>query len=71
GKRPTIGDNKVLLEVNIFNFNDNIYGRLARVRLLDYVRPEMKFDGLASLKAQITADAAAARQMIAALSIRQ
>ena len=67
GQRPTIGDNKVLLEVNIFDFNRDIYGRLARVRFVDYVRPEQKFDGLDALKAQIAKDAAAARRIIAAL----
>jgi len=71
GERPTIGDNKVLLEVNIFDFNEDIYGRLARVRLLDYIRPEMKFDGLDALKAQIAEDATAARRIIAALPARQ
>lgn len=67
GQRPTIGDDKVLLEVNIFDFDSDIYGRLARVRLVDYVRPETKFDGLDALKAQIAKDAAAARRIIAAL----
>lgn len=67
GERPTIGDDKVLLEVNIFDFDSDIYGRLARVRLVDYVRPETKFDGLDALKAQIAKDAAAARRIIAAL----
>ena len=67
GERPTIGGGKVLLEVNIFDFNDDIYGRLARVRLIDYIRPEQKFDGLDALKAQIADDAAAARRIIAAL----
>ncbi|MCY4396563.1 MAG: bifunctional riboflavin kinase/FAD synthetase [Rhodospirillaceae bacterium] len=67
GKRPTIGGDKVLLEVNIFDFDSDIYGRLARVRLVDYVRPETKFDGLDALKAQIAKDAAAARRIIAAL----
>ena len=67
GKRPTIGDDKVLLEVNIFDFDRDIYGRLARVRFVDYVRPEKKFDGLDALKAQIAKDAAAARRIIAAL----
>ena len=67
GKRPTIGDDKLLLEVNIFDFDRDIYGRLARVRFVDYVRPERKFDGLDALKAQIAKDAAAARRIIAAL----
>ncbi len=67
GKRPTIGDDKVLLEVNIFDFDREIYGRLARVRFVDYVRPERKFEGLDALKAQIAKDAAAARRIIAAL----
>lgn len=67
GIRPTVGGDKLLLEVNIFDFDSDIYGRLARVRLVDYVRPETKFDGLDALKAQIAKDAAAARRIIAAL----
>ena len=67
GRRPTIGDDRVLLEVNLFDFDRDIYGRLARVRFVDYVRPERKFDGLDALKAQIAKDAAAARRIIAAL----
>ncbi len=67
GRRPTVGDDRVLLEAHIFDFDGDIYGRLARVRFVDYVRPEARFDGLDALKAQIAEDAAAARRIIAAL----
>ena len=71
GERPTIGGGKILLEAHIFDFSDDIYGRLARVRLIDYIRPEVKFDGLDALQAQIADDAAAARRIIAALPAGQ
>ena len=66
GLRPTIGDDKVLLEVHLFDFDGDIYGRLARVALVDFLRPEQKFDGLDALKAQIAADTAQAQEILAA-----
>lgn len=65
GRRPTIGDDKVLLEVNLFDFQGDIYGRTLRVAFVDYLRPERKFDGLDALKAQIATDSAKAREVLA------
>jgi riboflavin kinase/FMN adenylyltransferase len=66
GLRPTIGDGKTLLEAHLLDFSDDLYGRLARVQLLDYIRPERKFDGLEALQSQITADCTTAREVLAA-----
>ncbi|MGE0735754.1 MAG: bifunctional riboflavin kinase/FAD synthetase [Alphaproteobacteria bacterium] len=65
GLRPTIGDDKVMLEAHIFNFAGDIYGRTARVAMIDYIRPERKFAGLDELKAQIAKDGDAARAILA------
>lgn len=65
GRRPTIGDDKVLLEVHLFDFNDDLYGKLMRIQLVDFIRPEQKFDGLDALKAQIDADSNYAREFLA------
>ncbi|WP_416898120.1 MAG: bifunctional riboflavin kinase/FAD synthetase [Minwuia sp.] len=46
GRRPTFNKNDVLLEVNVFDFQGNIYGKRAQVRFIDFIRPERKFDGL-------------------------
>jgi riboflavin kinase/FMN adenylyltransferase len=66
GRRPTIGDDKVLLEVHLFGFTGDIYGRLVRVALVEFLRPEQKFDGLDALTAQIAADKERALAILAA-----
>ena len=66
GVRPTVeGDAEPLLEVNLFDFEGDIYGRHARVALIDFIRPEQKFDGLDALKTQIAADCETARATLA------
>ncbi len=64
GKRPTFNKKDVLLEVNLFDFAGDIYGAHLRVSLVGFIRPEQKFDGLDALKAQIAADADAARKIL-------
>jgi riboflavin kinase/FMN adenylyltransferase len=56
GMRPTVGGTRVQLEVHLFDFAGDLYGRHLRVALLGFIRPEMKFSGLDQLKAQIAAD---------------
>jgi len=65
GRRPTFDKSDVLLEVHVLDFAGDLYGRHARVRFLDFIRPEQKFDGLDALKAQIAADADGARKILA------
>lgn len=63
GVRPTIaGIPKLLLEVNLFDFNGDLYGKHVHVEFCQKIRDEMKFDGLDALKAQIAKDVAVARQ---------
>jgi riboflavin kinase/FMN adenylyltransferase len=67
GVRPTVGgDPAPRLEVHLFDFAGDLYGRRLTVSLVEFLRPERKFDGLDALKAQIAADAAAARGCLAA-----
>jgi riboflavin kinase/FMN adenylyltransferase len=68
GRRPTFDKQDVLLEVHIFDFAGEIYGAHAAVSFIDYIRPEQKFDGLESLKAQIAKDSEKARGILAALA---
>lgn len=56
GVRPTVDGKKRVIEVNIFNFNRDIYGRTLVIRLEKFLRGEVKFNGLDELKAQLNAD---------------
>lgn len=57
GRKPTISDKeKVGVETYIYDFNEDVYGEYARISLVRFVRPEMKFDSLDALKAQIQSD---------------
>ncbi|MDP1626703.1 bifunctional riboflavin kinase/FAD synthetase [Parvibaculum sp.] len=67
GRRPTFDKQDVLLEAHIFDFEGDIYGIHAAVSFIEYLRPERKFDGLDSLKAQIAKDSVRARDVLAAL----
>lgn len=56
GYRPTVGGTRKLIEVHIFDFDEDIYGAQIRVSVQKYLRAEKKFDGLGSLKAQLDTD---------------
>lgn len=64
GRRPTVNDRGELLEVHLFDVEPDLYGKRLKVRLLDFIRPEMKFDGLDALKAQIARDEEKAREIL-------
>ncbi len=65
GRRPTFGKEEVLLEVHLFDFTGDLYGRHVRVAFIRRVRGERRFDGPDALKAQIAADCEAARDILA------
>jgi riboflavin kinase / FMN adenylyltransferase len=67
GWRPTFGGTDLRLEVHIFDFAADLYGRHLRVALIEHLRPEQKFPGVDALKAQIAADAAQARALLKTL----
>jgi len=56
GTRPTFGENVPNLEVFIFDFDGDLYGAELSVALVDYIRPELKFDGIDALIAQMQND---------------
>lgn len=57
GSNPTILEGQAItVETYIYDFNEDIYGEEIIVELYHYSRPEYKFDGLATLKAQIESD---------------
>jgi len=57
GKRPTLhnGDN-ISLEVNIFDFDGNLYNKTLTAEFIDFIRPDEKFRNIDILKAQILKD---------------
>jgi riboflavin kinase/FMN adenylyltransferase len=66
GVRPTVEDNgRVLLEVHLFDFAADCYGKLIRVEFLKKLRDEEKYDNLDTLTEAIAADARAARAFFA------
>jgi riboflavin kinase/FMN adenylyltransferase len=56
GFRPTVDGKKKVIEVNIFDFDKDIYGQTIRVYVKKYLRAEIKFDGLDKLIKQIDQD---------------
>ena len=66
GVRPMFGRNQPNLEVHLFDFDQPIYGEHLSVALVDYLRPEAKFDGLQALIDQMDRDSAQARAILSA-----
>ncbi|MBC6981022.1 bifunctional riboflavin kinase/FAD synthetase [Caulobacter sp. 17J80-11] len=64
GRRPTVNGADERLETHLFDFDEDLYGQTVETALLAFLRPEQKFDGLDALKAQIAADAQAARDLL-------
>jgi riboflavin kinase/FMN adenylyltransferase len=56
GRRPTLPENILSLEVHLLDFSKSIYGQELQIEFLRYLRPEQKFDSLEALKQQIQKD---------------
>jgi len=67
GVRPMFGGEMPNIETFLFDFKGDLYGQHLSVALVDYLRPELRFDGLPALIAQMDADCARARDLLAAL----
>ncbi|MBL4638977.1 MAG: bifunctional riboflavin kinase/FAD synthetase [Kordiimonadaceae bacterium] len=65
GRRPTFDKRDVLMEVHLFDFEDDIYEQHLRVQLIAFLRPEQKFDGIDALKSQIGTDCKVAKVVLA------
>jgi len=65
GIRPMYQVNVPLMETHLFDFDGDLYGKYLSVELIRYIRPEAKFANLEALIAQIAADAAKAREILA------
>ena len=64
GVRPTVDGLHRVIEVNLFDFAEDIYGQTIRVHLKKYLRAEQKFSGLEALKAQLATDKQQALQWL-------
>ena len=65
GHNPTVTDDKsIKIEVNIFDFNENIYGELLEVQFVEWLRNEEKFVSLDALKEQLHKDKIAAQKIL-------
>ncbi len=68
GNRPTIKEHDhQTIEVNIFDFDQNIYGQQLVIELVSYIRDDMHFDNLEGLKSQLLKDRQKAQEMIEGL----
>jgi len=56
GYRPTFGGKKLLLEVNLFGFNGNLYKKTLNVYFFDFIRRDKKFKNKISLITQMKKD---------------
>jgi riboflavin kinase/FMN adenylyltransferase len=68
GRTPTTGLRKPLMEINVFDFNGDLYGKRLEVGLHAFLRPEMKFEGFPALVAQIGRDAEEARVLLSVVA---
>jgi riboflavin kinase/FMN adenylyltransferase len=59
GVRPTISGHNFTIEAHLLDFNDDVYDQEMSLEFISHIRPEQKFAGLDSLKAQIALDVAA------------
>lgn len=67
GRRPTFDNGAPLLEVFLFDFSGDLYGKTLRVRFVSYLRPEERFDSIEALIAQMDRDSAEARAALASM----
>jgi len=65
GVRPTFGVNAANCETFLFDFKGDLYGATLSVALVAYLRPELRFDGVPGLIAQMDADCVQAREVLA------
>ncbi len=65
GVRPTFGGQVRTLEVFILDYSGDLYGSMLEVRLVGFLRPELRFDGAEALVVQMAVDVERTRQVLA------
>ena len=66
GTRPTYDDGMPVLEVFLFDFDGDLYGRQMEIEFIDFIRADRKFDTSEGLIVQMQADCARAREILSA-----
>ena len=64
GMRPTFDGHEERVEVHLLDFGDDLYGRSVRFTLEHHLRPEIRFDGIDSIRAQLRDDVTRTRQLL-------
>lgn len=64
GVNPTFGEERLVAETHIFDFDQDIYGKPIKVNLLRFLRGEQKFSGIAELSTQIAKDVEQAKEIL-------
>jgi riboflavin kinase / FMN adenylyltransferase len=67
GRRPTFDNGALLLEVFLFNFQGDLYGRSVQVEFVDWIRGEERFESAEALVARMDEDSRQAREVLAAI----
>ena len=65
GTRPTVNGHHVTVEAHLLDFAGDLYGREVQLQLYEFLRPEEKFDSLATLQAEIQKNVAQTRKIFA------
>ena len=65
GLRPTFEQHELTIEVNLFDFSDDLYGHSLTLFFIDRIRDEMKFPDINALKTQISLDKERIRELLA------
>jgi riboflavin kinase/FMN adenylyltransferase len=68
GTRPTVNGVEPLLEVHVFDYAGDLYGRELEVEFVAKLRDEVKFDSLDAMTVQMQIDAARAREILSQVS---
>ena len=64
GVRPTFKTDYIISETNIMDFEGDLYGKIAKIHLVDFIRGEVKFGGVEELKFAISKDKKTAAQIL-------
>ncbi len=69
GIKPTFNKDEIkpVMEAHLFDFDRDIYGRSVTVHFISFIRPEQRFNSVPELIAQITSDAATAKEIVSTL----
>ncbi len=65
GRRPTFDKEEIVLEVHLFDYKGDLYGRTLMIEFIEFIRGDEKFTGIEDLVARMTIDCETARGMLA------